>query len=232
MSRVSLLERPTRRAREVNWGDRTKLTGSERKTLAWISVEASQSMIVYARAYVRGAGSEGVACVVHLEWGHGGASIDQDFPIVHRLRVPVAASMVKVSGRLLDTSGNSPPATVTADVSVVIAPGLDGETLRNTQWAFDAGSEGVLSDLPTRVMRIDGYNAGAADTWLMVFDGAALAGEIPTIARPVRSGTSFSIHRFDSQPFRTSVAWAASTTPITLTKDPSAFLRVDAEFLL
>ena len=232
MSRVSVLERPTRRAREVNWGDRTKLTGRETKTLAWVSVDVSQSMIVYAQASVRGVGSDGVACVVNLEWGHGGASIDQDFPIVHRLRVPLAASMVKVSGRLLDTSGNPPPFTVTADVSVVIAPGLDGETLRNTQWSYDAGSEGLLSDIPTRVMRIDGYNAGATDTWLMVFDGPAVAGEVPTIARPVRSGASFSVRRFDSQPFRASVAWAASTTPITLTKDPSAFLRVDAEFLL
>ena len=198
MARLSILERPTRREREVNWGDRTRITGRETKTLAWVSVDASQSMIVYAQAALRGAGSEGVACVVHIEWGHGGASVDQDFPLVHRLRVPLAASMVKVSGRLLDTSGNPPPFTVTADVSVVIAPGLDGETLRNTQWSYDAGSEGLLSDIPTRVMRIDGYNAGATDTWLMVFDGPAVAGEVPTIARPVRSGASFSVRRFDS----------------------------------
>jgi hypothetical protein len=232
MARVSILERPTRREREVNWGDRTRITGRETKTLAWVSVDTSQSMIVYAQANLRGVGSEGVACVVHIEWGHGGASVDQDFPIVHRLRVPLAASMVKVSGRLLDTSGAPAPLTVTADVSVVIGPGIDGETLRNTEWAYDAGAEGLLSDRPTRVMRVEGYNASAVDTWLMVFDGTATAGEVPTIARPVRAGRPFAVRRFDSQPFRISVTWAASSTPVTLTKDPSAFLRVDAEFLL
>ena len=231
MARVSVLERPTRREREVNWGDRTKITGRETKTLAWVSVESSLSMIVYAQAVVRGAGSSGVACVVNVEWGHGGASVDQDFPVVHRLRVPVAASMVKVSGRLLSASGNPPPASVSADVSALIAPGLDGQTLRNTEWTFDVGAEGVLSDGPARVMRVDGYNAGG-DTFLMVFDGPAVAGEAPTIARPVRANRAFSVRRFDSQPFRTSVTWSASSTPLLLTKDAGASLRVDAELLL
>lgn len=231
MARVSMLERPTRREREVNWGDRTRITGRETKTLAWVSVESSQSMIVYAQAHVRGVGSAGAACVVHIEWGHGGASVDQDFPIVHRLRVPLAASMVKVSGRLLDPSGRPPPATVSADVSTLIAPGIDGETLRNTEWSFDVGAEGILSDGPARVMRVDGYNAGG-DTWLMVFDGPALTGEVPTIARPVRANRSFSVRRFDSQSFRRSVTWAASSTPLLLSKDAGASLRVDAELLL
>ena len=231
MARVSVLERPTRREREVNWGDKTRITGRETKTLAWVSVEQSQAMVIYAQANVRGVGSAGVACVVHIEWGHGGASVDQDFPIVHRLRVPVAASMVKVSGRLLDSSGSPAPTTVSADVSALIAPGLDGETLRNTEWAFDAGAEGVLSKGPARVMRVDGYNAGG-DTFLMVFDGPAVAGEVPTIARPVRANRAFSVRRFDSQPFRTSVTWSASSTPLLLTKDAGASLRVDAELLL
>ena len=231
MKALSVFERPTRREREVNWGDKTKLTGRETKTLAWVSVASSESMIVYAQASVRGVGSAGIACVVHIEWGHGGASVDQDFPIVHRLRVPVAASMVKVSGRLLDASGKPGPSTVTADVSAFIAPGLDGETLRTTEWAFDGGSAGVLSTTPARVMRVEGYNAGA-DTWLMVFDGPAVAGEAPTIARPVRAGRSFTVRRFDSQAFRTSVTWSASSTPLLLTKDPAASMRVDAELLL
>ena len=231
MARVSVLERPTRREREVNWGDRTKITGRETKTLAWVSVESSLSMIVYAQAVIRGAGSSGVACVVNVEWGHGGASVDQDFPVVHRLRVPVAASMVKVSGRLLGASGNPPPASVSADVSALIAPGLDGQTLRNSEWTFDVGAEGVLSDGPARVMRVDGYNAGG-DTFLMLFDGPAVAGEAPTIARPVRANRAFSVRRFDSQPFRTSVTWSASSTPLLLTKDAGASLRVDAELLL
>ncbi len=224
-------ERPTRRAREVNWGDRTKLTGSETKTLAWVSVDLACPMVLYATASLRGP-SAGVACVVSVEWGHGGASVSQDFPIVHRLRVPLAASMVKVSGRLLDASGNPPLATVTGEVSVVIATGLDGESLRNTQWVFDGGPEGDLWIGPARVMRVEGYNASTADTWLMVFDGRASNGDAPVMARPVRAHRAFTISRPDSQAFRTTVSWAASSTPLLLTKDPKARMRVDAELLL
>jgi hypothetical protein len=224
-------ERPTRRAREVNWGDRTKLAGSEAKTLAWVSVAAACPMIVYATAALRGP-SAGVACVVSIEWGHGGASVAQDFPLVHRLRVPLAASMVKVSGRLLDAGGNAPPATVRGEVSVVIATGLDGESLRNTQWVADGGAEGDLWAGPARVMRVEGYNAGSVDTWVMVFDGRANNGDAPVMARPVRAGRAFTIARPDSQAFRTSVTWAASSTPLLLTKDTKARVRIDAEVLL
>lgn len=225
------LERPIRRAREVNWGDRTKISGGEKKTLAWVSVEASCPMILYGTANLRGPAA-GVACVVNVEWGHGGASVSQDFPIVHRLRVPLAASMVKVSGRLLDASGSPPPPTVSGEVSVVIATGLDGESLRNTQWVVDAGAEGELWSGPARIMRVEGYNAGPTDTWIMVFDGRATNGDVPVMARPVRARRAFAIPRADSQAFRTSVTWAASSTPLLLTKDPKALVRIDAEVLL
>jgi hypothetical protein len=224
-------ERPTRRAREVNWGDRTKLVGGESKTLAWVSIEASCPMIVYAAATLRGP-SSGVACVVNVEWGHGGASVAHDFPVVHRLRVPIAASMVKVSGRLLDAGGGPPPVTVIGEVSVVIATGLDGESLRNTEWVADGGSEGQLWGQSARVMRVEGYNAGAFDTWIMVFDGPPKNGDAPSMARPVRAGRSFAIPRRDSQAFRTSVHWAASSTPLLLTRDTKAQVRIDAEILL
>ena len=226
------LERPTRREHEVNWGDKTRITGGERKTLAWVSVRDSSSMVVYAKAALRGgAAAAGVAGIVNIEWGHGVASIDHDFSVVHRLRVPLAASMVKVSGRLRDPSGNAPAATVIGEVSALIAPGLDGETLRNTRWVSQQGPEGTVSDGPERVMRVEGYNAGG-DTWIMVFDGPAEANAFPAMARPVRAGRRFVIPRFDSQGFRTSVTWSASSTPLTLTKDPGASLRVDAELLL
>ena len=224
------LARPTRREREVNWGDRTRISGNETKTLAWVSVEESRSMIVYAAGVVRG--GAGVAFVVNIEWGHGGASVDHDYMLVHRLRVPLAGSMVKVSGRLLDAAGKSPPATVIGEISVFIASGGDGETLRNTRWVSDGGYEGTLATGPSRVMRVEGYNAGAADTWVMFCDGPAANGDVPAIARPVRAGRAFVVNRFDSQAFRRSLTWAASSTPLLLTKDPSARLRVDAELLL
>ncbi len=225
-------DRPTRREREVNWGDKTRIAGSERKTLAWVSVAESSPMIVYAAATIRGTSpTSGVACVVNIEWGHGGASIDHDYPLIHRLRVPVAASMVKVSGRLRDPSGNAPSAAVVAEVSTLIAPGMDGETLRNTRWVSQQGASGVISDAPERVMRVEGYNAGP-DTWVMVFDGPGEPGDFPAMARPVRAGRGFTMRRFDSQGFRNMVAWWASSTPLTLTKDPGAALRLDAELLL
>ena len=224
-------ERPTRRAREVNWGDRTKLTGSETKTLAWVSVGVACPMILYATATLRGPAA-GVACVVSVEWGHGGASVSQEFPIVHRLRLPLAASMVKVSGRLLDASGKPPSPAVSGEMSVVIATGLDGESLRNTRWVFDGGAEGDLWHGPARVMRVEGYNATSIDTWIMVFDGRAANGHVPVMARPVRARRAFAIPRLDSQAFLTSVTWAASATPLLLTKDPKALMRVDAELLL
>lgn len=226
------LARPTRRAQEVNWGDRTHLTGAAPKTLAWVSVADSGPIVVYATAAVRGAGAAGVACVVNIEWGHGGASVDQDYAVVRRLRVPLAASMVKVSGRLLDARGKPPPPSVVADVSVVIAPGLDGETMRNTRWLSQQGAEGQLALEPQRVMRLEGYNAGATGTWVMFFDGRALNGTVPAVARPVRAGRAFVIRRFDSQPFRSALTWSASSTPLVLTKDPTAVMRVDAELLL
>ena len=119
--------------------------------------------------------------------GHGGASVDHDYAVIHRLRVPVAASMVKVSGRLRDPSGAAPPASVVAEVSALIAPGMDGETLRNTRWVAQQGASGTISDGPERVMRVEGYNAGA-DTWVMVFDGPGEPGGFPAMARPVRAG--------------------------------------------
>jgi hypothetical protein len=226
-------DRATRREREVNWGDKTKITGGEKKTLAWVSVAECRPMIVYATATLRGgAAAAGVAFVVNVEWGHGGASIDHDYEVVHRLRVPVAASMVRVSGRLLDDGGKAPPATVSGEIAVFIAPGNDGETVRNTRWVHQDGYEDTIVADPARVVRVEGYNAGAVDTWLMVFDGVGNNGDFPTMARPVRAGRSFVMRRFDTQAFRTSVTWRASSTPITLTKDPSALMRVDTELLL
>jgi hypothetical protein len=219
------------RNREVNWGDRTHITGGEQKTLAWVSVEFSEPMVVYATCSLQGP-SDGIACIASIEWGHGGASVRQDYPIVQRLRVPLAASMIKVHGSLRDAAGKPAPPTVSADVSLVIAPGSDGETIRNTRWLHGTGASGVLTEVPSRVVRLEGYNAGAATTWVMFFDGAPKPGDTPVAARPVPPARAFAIPRNDTQAFRVGVSWAASTTPLVLTPDPGASLRVDAECLL
>jgi hypothetical protein len=81
-------------------------------------------------------------------------------------------------------------------------------------------------------MRLEGYNGGASDVWVMFSDGPAVNGDPPVIARPVRAGGTFTVVRFDSQAFRTSLNWFASSTPLVLTRVPNALLRVDAELLL
>ena len=94
----------TRRTRDVNHGDRTPLRGAESKTLAWISVDDSHPFTVYASARVQPA-TASVVPMVSIEWGHGGASLFGEYPVIKRLRVPIVASMVKLSGRLQDFLG-------------------------------------------------------------------------------------------------------------------------------
>jgi hypothetical protein len=221
-------DRPIRRERDVNWGDRSRLEGRKGQTLAWVSLEASCPLIVYAHANVRSGSS---ICLVTIEWGNGGASVAGDYHVVKRLRVPLAASMVKVSGRLVDPSGGSASAGDAADVSAFVAMGLDGETLRNTRWLYQTGSSGTLAKGPQRLMRIEGYNPGSA-TFVQIFDGAPEVGSEPAILIPAPAGRRFRARRFDSQGFLDSVQWAASSTALTYTADPGANVRVDAELLL
>ena len=221
-------DRPTRRERDVNWGDRTRLEGRKPQTLAWVSLETSCPIVVYAHANIRKGSS---ICSVSIEWGNGGASVAGDYPVIKRLRVPVVASMVKLSGRLVAPDGSPASATDAADVSAFVAMGLDGETLRNTRWLHQTGSVGSLASGPQRVMRIEGYNAGGA-TFVHVFDGKPETNAEPAILIPAPAGRRFRARRFDSQGFVDSVQWGASSTALTYTADAGANVRVDAELLL
>ena len=225
----SPLDRPTRRERDVNWGDRTRLEGRKAQTLAWVSLEASCPLVVYAHANIRSGGS---IVQVTIDWGNGGASVAGEYPVIRHLRVPLVASMVKLSGRLVDPSTGAPAAAGdVADVSAFVAMGLDGETLRNTRWLHQTGAAGIIAKGPQRLMRIEGYNAGGA-TFVHVFDGKPETGGEPAILIPAPAGARFRARRFDSQGFVDSVQWGASTTPLTYTADAGANVRVDAELLL
>ena len=228
---------PTRRERPVNHGDKTRLTGNEEKTLVWISVEHSQPFTVYVTARVEGPPSllATMQPTVTIEWGNGGASIASDFAVVKRLRVPLAASVIKISAKLLDLATGKPPATVSCVFSAVIANGVDGETLRNTQWVAQSGSSALVSAGPQRVMAVEGYNAGTSKRWVMVFDATALPpnGSFPLMAAPAAGfPAAFALSRFDSREFLSGVYWAASSSPLTLTFDAAARFRVDSELLL
>jgi hypothetical protein len=224
----------TRRARDVNHGDRTPLRGAESKTLAWISVDGSQPFTVYATARVQPAGAR-VVPMVAVEWGHGGASLFGEYPVIRRLRVPVVGSMVKLSGRLVDvTTGKAPSAAVTAEICAAIAPGSDGQTLHTTTWTGQTGAEGLVASGPQRVFTVDGYNAGSTAVWLMVFDDLVRPpnGTAPVMARPAATfPRTFRLRAPDTRGFARGVYWAASSTPLALTFAPGAWLRVDTEVL-
>jgi hypothetical protein len=222
----------TARKSDVNFGDRMTVHGGESKSLANISVTEGQAFTVYATAEVKApAAAPPIFPVVRIEWGHGGASVKaREFRIYRRLRVPVVGSTVSVSGRMVDDKGQPPPKTVECRMAAFIAPGSDGETLRNTDWISQSGAQGLISGGPEQVLTVEGYPAGGpAARWLMLFDALTLpaAGAFPALACPARR--AFRRDRFDSQGFRFGVLWAVSSTPLTLTFNPNDSLRVDVE---
>ena len=224
----------TRRSRDVNHGDRTPFRGGDAKTLAWISVEESQAFTVYATARVQPANAN-IVPMVSIEWGHGGASIFGEYAVIKRLRVPLVASMIKLSGRFLDMAAGKPAANnITGEITAAIAPGADGQTLRSTWWASQSGAEALVASGQQRILTIDGYNAGAAPRWVMAFDDIArpVDGTPPIMARPAPTyPRTFRIRRFDTRGFLRGVYWAASSTPLLLTFDPNATFRVETELL-
>ena len=138
-----------------------------------------------------------------------------------------------MTGRLVDAAGAALPASskTTCNFVAFIAPGSDGETLRNTQWSSKHGAQALVSNGPEQLVTVQGYPAAAAARWLMVFDAIALPanGTYPAMAAPARR--AYRLHRSDTQGFRYGVYWAASSTPMVLTFDPGADLRVDVEVL-
>lgn len=238
MNMRALARQPTRRELAVNHGDKTLVTGNEQKTLVWISVEESRAWTVYATARVEGPAAflARVQPIVTLEWGHGGASIAGDYPIEKRLRVPIAASMVKLSAKLIDnTTGKAPPASVSSEITAFIAPGVDGETLRPSRWSAQTGASGQVAQGPQKLLSVEGYNAKSTKRWVMVFDATALPpnGSFPLMAAPVPAyPDTFVLRRSDTRGFLSGVFWAVSSSPLTLTFDAAASLRVDAELLL
>jgi hypothetical protein len=222
----------TARKHDVNFGDRSVIRGGTVVPLAEVSVPESQAFTIYATPTRLTPAGAPVVPWVTITWGHGGASVQaREFRVCRRLRVPVVGSTVKVSGRLLTRVGQPAPASTVCNLSVFVAPGSDGQTPRNTIWLAQSGAQGLLSDGPEQLMTLQGYPAAAGNRWLMLFDQTTLPanGTFPAMAVPARR--AFTRRRYDSQGFAFGVYWAASSTPITLTFDPTADLRVDAEVL-
>lgn len=226
--------RPTTRAHTVNFGDKTLVRAAEpRKPLCEISVNEPQAFTAYVTARIEPATASALP-MVFVEWGHGGAAIQMRELVVDRLlRLPLAGSMVRLAGRIVDADGNPLPRTspVKCHFTAFVAPAVDGQTLRNTRWTSQRGAEGLVSDGPELVMTIEGYPSTVASRWLMVFDAATRPpnGTFPRIAVPARR--AYRVPRFDGHGFRRGVYWVASSTPMTLTFDGAADLRVDVEVL-
>ena len=91
-------DRPTRRERDVNWGDRSRLEGRKPQTLAWVSLAEPSSIVVYAHANIRNGSS---ICSVSIEWGNCGASVAGEYPVIKRLRVPLVALVPNGNARRL-----------------------------------------------------------------------------------------------------------------------------------
>ena len=221
------------RTRHVNFGDKTVVRADQFKHLAEISVPTAQAFTCYVTARVEPASAAAFA-VVLVEWGNGGASIAaRETRVYRRLRVPVVGSTVRIGGRLVGPTGAplAPTSKVTCHFVAFVAPGSDGETLRNTRWHSAHGAEALVSGEAEQVVTVEGYPAAAGPRWLMVFDATARPpnGTYPRMAAVARR--AYRLDRFDTQGFRFGVYWAASSTPITLTFDPSADLRVDVEVL-
>jgi hypothetical protein len=221
------------RTRHVNFGDKTIVRADQFKHLAEISVPSAQAFTCYVTARVEPASALAFPSVL-VEWGNGGASIAaREFRVYRRLRVPVVGSTVRMGGRLVDVAGASlpPSSRVTCNFVAFVAPGSDGETLRNTRWSSQHGAEALVSGEAEQIVTVQGYPAAAARRWLMVFDAVVRPpdGTYPVMAAPARR--AYRLDRFDTQGFRFGVYWAASSSPIMLTFDPSADLRVDVEVL-
>jgi len=243
---------PTRRSRAVNFGDRTLLRSSApRQQLAWVSVEQAQSFIVYAQAQVvqppPGTESPLVVPFVELEWGHGGASVFATFPVLpsaavqpgNVLRVPLAASMIKVSGVLLDEGGNEidPTNPATAQVACVVAPGFDGIPQVPTEWIPVSGSNASVTGRPSKITRFFGYRiSGTAPLWAMLIDQASTPGNgaPPVLAAPVGLFPAvFDVPTPNGMPFSQGIWLALSSRPdaLELASGASVLARIERQLL-
>lgn len=228
----------TRRESDVNYGDRTRVSGAKAETLAWVSVERSLPWTIYAAARLTGPAADvaRVEPVVAVEWGNGGASVSAEYPVGRRLRVPLVASMIRLTGRLVDfTTGDAAPAGVACEFDAFIAHGVDGLDQPNTRTAVATGSQGLVARGPQRVVGVEGYDGRTSGpvTWLMLFDAVALP---PNGTAPVASVPAApSPHAFrvtGRRDFRGGVFWAVSASPLILAHEPAALFRVETEILL
>lgn len=218
---------PTRREAEVNYGNKITLRGGqEAKSILWVSVEESDAFTVYASPKLPP--SADVVPMLTIEWGNGGSSVEAEYPLRRRLTLPLAASMIRLSGRLTSASGIALPSSVTCGVAAFIARGHAFEP-SISRWINQTGSSGLVAEGPMRALRIEGFQTTGPVRWFMAFDSTVQPadGTIPVLVVPMLPPPRrFTIRGRD---FSHGLFWAASSTPLAFTFDASAAVRVDAE---
>jgi hypothetical protein len=221
-----------RRGEQTNFGNAVMIAGGAAKSqsIAWVTADQSDSYTIYARAtHKQGALATPVLVV---EWGHGGASIDRAFPLHRPLTLPLAASMVKLSGRLVGEGGGPAPEDARYEIAAFIARG-HADVPERTASVVQTGAMGLLGAGPQRLERLTGFRAAPwfSVRWVMLFDAASVRdvpdGTEPVLARPL----PLYPRCFDlgAREFGRGIVWAVSEHPLRLALDRGAIVRMEAE---
>jgi hypothetical protein len=218
------------RSQQINYGGKVTIAGSEgTRGIAWVTVDESDSYTLYARAkHVSGPLASPSLLV---EWGHGGATIDRVFPLTLPLTLPVAASMIRLSARVVDAEGR-PLRDAMYEFEAFIARGHADVPAVSTAVA-QVGAMGLFGSGPQRLVRLIGYRASPwfLPRWVMLFDAARVTdvrtGLEPVTARPLPLYPR--CVELASHDFARGIVWAISEDPLRLVVDQTAAVRMEAE---
>lgn len=183
---------------------------------------------------------------IEIADGNDAGASKQVYRVLAGAPVTVSGSMVIVSAQLFDDElglVQSQP-FITAKVTAYVSIG-DGEDIQPTMWPRNLPDTGVVAPPigasqqvaigPGRVRAVQGFSDSLADTFLMFFDwpGPNLPppnGTAPLFTIKLPAGATFGDDFIEStRVFSQGFAWAASSTPDTLTIDVTQALRVDTE---
>ncbi len=229
-------------------GGTVRVTGSARRSVGSARTNGDGPWTIYTDAKIFTVGAPGSADVptegylpfVRIKWG----SLDgapQESTVLAGRRVVVVASSVEVEGWITKVDGTDPDPGVYATYFVTLSQGSDGQTILPSLWTpaikVDPSYHGDLIVGRGAVRTISGYNAGAAENTLMLFDTATDAGDlVPDGSHPITAiltgpTDNFESHLGDGVPFVNGLVYVVSSSRDHLVRDPTAKFRVDAEIV-
>jgi hypothetical protein len=250
LERVGTSEYALKRERAVNFGDRARVVGGNRVPLGQIAREdVCEGHTIFAQAKLIALGPAPIPFTVvprlAIEWGNGGSSVGgEEYDCIYRLRVPVVASTISITGFLIDTATGQPPASssIAADFSGFIAPGIDTSRLFPSTWiGADKVAGALLAVGQQRLCSLRGFvvSAGApppAPMFIQVADqGVPLAGPGSQVVDEAVTDASgaFAFALGETRGFMQGIAVAISSTPFVFTAPPPVTLgRFVAELML